>query len=298
MSGLISRALGSIGVFRSLVQLRILDVPIEVHDVPRGLAARVREGFAAFDSASAGGGPGPSLRYRFLPSSHGYAIHREGVSEAFHAVDADDALFVLEKDITVQLQYLRKELCFFHAAALSYRGNAYMLAADSGRGKSTTTWALLHHGMGYLSDELSPIALDTLEVQPYPYSLCLKRPPPPSYPLPRGVGVQAARIHVPARQLPAPIERRPHRLAGIFFVDYEPNRPQPALRATSAGEAAARLYVTALNALAHTNQGMDAVSRIVREVPCHALEAAELSATCRLLRDALDRGMPPSSSPS
>ena len=50
-----------------------------------------------------------------------------------------------------------------------------------------------------------------------------------------------------------------------------------------AAEAAARLYVQALNPLAHPADGLDAALQVVRGVRCFGLEAADLDATCALV---------------
>ena len=55
------------------------------------------------------------------------------------------------------------------------------------------------------------------------------------------------------------------------------------LRPLTAGEAAARLFVNALNALAHPNGGLDAVLRIASQARCYALTTAGLPETCELV---------------
>ena len=75
----------------------------------------------------------------------------------------------------------------------------------------------------------------------------------------------------------------------IFIVDYHAHRAKPAIRPLSAAEAAARLYVTMLNPLAHPEHGLDAVVAIAAKVPVFALEAAELGATCQAIRDVVSR---------
>ena len=195
-------------------------------------------------------------------------------------------LFLLEKDLTVELQKKRPDLYFLHSAAIEWRGKAYLLAAEAGSGKSTTTWALLHHGLRYLSDELSPIDLDTMQVFPYPHALCLKQPPP-DYPLPAGTIDLGRTLHVPVRLLPSAAIIKPLPLGAVFLVKYFPDLGAPDLRAISSAEASARLYLTALNALSHPNRGLDAVVRIAEQVPCFAIHSADLPGTCDLIRSAL-----------
>jgi hypothetical protein len=197
--------------------------------------------------------------------------------------DIGELLFHYEKDLTVALQERRPDLLFLHAAALEFRGKAYLLAGESGSGKSTTAWGLLHHGFQYLSDELGPIDLNSMQVLAYPRALCLKRLPPLRYPLPSGALALGGAYHLPVQAAPSAGAHQPRDLAAIFFVRHRQGLHAPALSGISAAEGAARLYVTALNALAHPHCGLDAVARVAERVPCYALESADLRATCELV---------------
>jgi hypothetical protein len=207
------------------------------------------------------------------------------------AVDAElgDLLFALEKSLTVELQVRRADLFFLHAAAVEWNGMALLLAAESGSGKSTTTWGLLHHGFHYMSDELSPVDVATMRVFPYPHALCLKSDPSPPYALPPRTLRLGRTLHVPVDSLPAPVASGARPLAGVFLVTHGADVAAPDVRRIDPAEAGARLYVTALNALAHPNEGLDPVVRIAQDVPCFALSSADLAATCALVRATADR---------
>jgi hypothetical protein len=226
--------------------------------------------------------------YEIAHEGDDYAVGSTA-DKRFHAVGLDDLLFRLEKDIVVRLQQRRTDLLFLHAAVVEWRGRAMLLAADSGSGKSTTTWALLHHGFGYLSDELGPVDLGSGRVLPYPHALCLKRPPPPPYELPGETLHLGRTLHVPTAALPAATVTGPLPVGAVFLLRHNSNLAQPVLRSVSAAEAGARLYITALNALAHADRGLDAVLGLAAQVPCYTLTTAGLSATCQLLRETLDR---------
>jgi hypothetical protein len=206
--------------------------------------------------------------------------------------DRGDLLFMLEKDITVELQRRRADLFFLHAAAIEWEGTALLLAGESGSGKSTTTWGLLHHAFRYLSDELSPVDLNTMCVVPYPHALCLKQNPPPRYALPPSAIRLGRTIHLPVDTLPAPTVSGPRALGGVFLVTHRPDIRRQEMRSIGPAEASARLYVVALNALAHPNQGLQAVVRISQHVPCFALSSSDLSATCALMCSTVDRIVP------
>jgi hypothetical protein len=212
-----------------------------------------------------------------------FSLAREGQT-VYEAANAGDVLFLLEKDVIVELQTRRPDLLFLHAAAIDWQGRVCLLAAESGGGKSTTSWGLLHHGFNYLSDELSPVDLDSMRVFPYPHALCLKRPAVAGYRLPASALDLGRTIHIPARSLPGTTVSGSRPIGAVFLVTHSAEFSAPSMRAVGPAEASARLYVTALNALAHPNCGLDAVIRVCETVPCFAVSCAELSATCDLIR--------------
>lgn len=250
---------------------------------------RVRDIIAAnFGAMSAhSDGELTDLHYRVELEGEAFSVSRQDQpSESGSGLD--DLVYWLDKDLTIELQRKRKDLFFLHAAAVEWRGNAYLLTGESGDGKSTTTWALLHHGFGYLSDELSPIDLRAMQVCAYPHALCVKQQPPPPYGLPPEAMHLGRTIHVPANVLPGPVITEPRPLGGIFVIRYSPDASAPDMRRISAAEGAARMYVTALNALAHADAGLAPVLQIAEQVPCFALSAAGLPETCALIRAAIE----------
>jgi len=222
-----------------------------------------------------------------------YTVGRQAGSRAFflmragegplRAADAGELLFLFEKDCTIALQTLRPDLYFVHAAVLEWAGDAIMLVAASGSGKSTTTWALLHHGFRYCSDELGPVDMQTLDVYPYPHALCLKEAPPATYPLPAQTLCTPSTLHIPTAALPSATCTAPIRLAAIFFGQYHPEASSPTVRPMRTAEAAARLFAHALNPLAHAEEGLDGAIAIATRCCCFALHTADLPATCTLV---------------
>jgi hypothetical protein len=197
-----------------------------------------------------------------------------------------ELLYAVEKDLVVSLQRQRPELLFLHSAVLERAGRGYLLVGDSGSGKSTTTWGLLHHGFSYLSDELAPIDPATMQVHAYPHALCMKRKPPPAYPLPSdGVQYLASTLHVPVANLPARLGPATCAVEAIVFVQHDRALTVPRLRRLGSAEAGARLYTTALNALAHPDNGLDVVLKIASHARCYLLHTADLEQSCELFCD-------------
>ena len=215
-----------------------------------------------------------------------FLITREG-QQPLIASDRGEFLSLFEHDLLIQLQLLRPDLYFLHGAVLELAGRAILLVAASGSGKSLTTWALLHHGFRYMSDELAPVDPQTLRVYPYPRALCLKEKLPGSYPLPEKILSTARTVHIPVEELPRGVSRSPVRVAAIFFLRYDPQASGPAMRPISKAEAGVRLFANALNPLAHPGDGLDGAIGIATKSACFELVTADLPATCALVTDAL-----------
>jgi hypothetical protein len=78
------------------------------------------------------------------------------------------------KRATIELQTIRRELYFFHAVALSLADKAFLIAPPRGR-ENRPQPGLCTYGFDYLSDELAPLGLASLRLEPYPHALCKKR---------------------------------------------------------------------------------------------------------------------------
>ena len=192
-------------------------------------------------------------------------------------------LFNFDKDLIIELQRRRSDLYFVHSAVLSRGEQACLICAPSGRGKSTLTWALMHHGMAYLSDELAPIKFDTMSVLPFPRALSLKREPPAPY----AVGERALKTewsrYVGVNQMPGPVvsEGEYSIKAAFFLVPKGESTPASGIcEPMSKGEACMHLYANALNQLAHPSAGLEAAHAIVRNIPCYRLGVGDLDAMC------------------
>jgi hypothetical protein len=235
----------------------------------------------------------PDLDYRIYYSSdrdQQICMHRLGQT-AEYAEDDGLFLYLFEKDMTIALETIRHDLYFLHAAALEYGNKLHLLVAESGGGKSTTSWALLHHGFRYASDELAPVKLDSMLVDPYPHALCLKKEPPVPYQLPVDTLYTSRTLHIPVEALPSEVVGGSLPLQSIMFVHYNPQANSPSIQPVSAAHAGARVYANGLNQLAHPGDGLDAALQIAQRCNCYALESAGLQETCQLVIEVLDKDM-------
>lgn len=200
----------------------------------------------------------------------------------------DEFLYWIEKEITITLQKMRPDLYFLHAAALEYNDYAFILTGPTGSGKSTMTWALLHNNCSYLSDELAPIDIQTMSVQPYPHALCLKAEPAAPYTLPEDIIETESTSHIPTTNRNIEVATQPVQLQAIFFIQHQTDSANPEIRKLNNAEAALRLYTNTLNALAHDNAGLNSATTIVSNCECYALMTADLTASCALIKRRLE----------
>lgn len=261
-----------------------LGVGVKVEVAARRYRAALTTGFSGL---AAGGHGSVRLRYCVESNRKGDWLLAEG-AEPLPLRDPSELLFQIDRDLILTLQEARPELLFLHAAVLEFRGRAVLISGDSGAGKSTTAWALLQSGFGYLSDELAPVELERRQVHAYPRALGLKSPPPQPYRLPADALHGSHGFHVPNAALPGGTVQGPLAVAAVLFVNYRPERPAPALRPLGAAEGTLRLYRQTLNPLCHAGGGLGAVAGLGREWPCFEVDSAGLADTCQLLSRQLD----------
>jgi hypothetical protein len=273
--------------FSQKLVFRIIGCVVVIECRDQAAAELIRANYAAMQIYHCAN---PDLAYEVGRRRNGsqFRLSRQG-GERIIAADEGELLFVLEKGLTIELQKIRRELYFIHAAALSFAGQGFLIAAPSGTGKSTTAWALLHHGFDYLSDELAPVDLGSLRLQPYPHALCLKKEPPLPYSLPVQSVRTCSTLHVPVARLPSSTLAKPPLLSAIFFLEHRPELKVPMVGAITKAEAAARLFVNALNPLAHEQDGLAGAAVIAQRVPSFHLRSAALGLTCGLVKSILDK---------
>ncbi len=270
------------------MQLRIFDQHIQILCGDELFRNLLLANYAAFRE------PAGSADIVYIFARHtsgGFHISRDNETLAEEKSNEEihyNFVYLLEKLITLDLQKSRSDLYFVHSSALEYNGRAIMIAADSGTGKSTTTWARLKHGFNYLSDELAPIDPGNLEIHPYPHALCLKATPPGPYPLPEDTVKTERTMHIPANALPNSPIKEPKPLSAIIFLRRDIKLATPEFAEASPAEAGARLYANTLNALAHPGSGLDVAIKIAGAVPAFTLDAGDLQATCELISKLAD----------
>jgi hypothetical protein len=207
--------------------------------------------------------------------------------EPMPSADAGECLALLEDALVIELQLLRRDLFFVHAAAMQQDQGVVLLSGESGSGKSSLAWALSRRGFRYFSDELAPIDVDGMIVWPFPRALRLKAEPPQPDGLPSTFLDTEEAFCIPAELLPGGIGKTPSPVSTVFFLQRPQPTPHPTVTPLSPAKAVANLTANTLNLLAHPDYGVDHATRIVRNARCFELVAADLEATCGLIRSIL-----------
>ena len=203
--------------------------------------------------------------------------------------DTDALLWHLDKSLTIALQHRRPDLYFLHAAAVALAGGVSVLAAPPGTGKSTLTLGLLERGFSYLSDELAPIDIRQRLVHHYAHAVGLKSRPPAPLQLPQGTVAIGSRFHVPTcRFRGAGLSEEPLPLVAVIFPERS-SEPPAKCRRISSSVATVHLLANALNAGAHSNDGLDAAVTLARLVPCFQINTRDLSGACAEIHAVMTR---------
>jgi len=264
--------------------LRIFDKQILIYSESSYLHSLVEKNYSAFAIQITDTSP-CCLTYELKVNdslSEFEIIRNDSIS--LKSQDVGMFVYQLEKDMTIELEKLCSSLFFMHGAALEKNGQVLVLTGRSGAGKSTTTWGLLNSGFNYLSDELAPINLESMEVTPYPHAVCLKKHPP-LYPLPENTLKTKRTMHVPVESLPSFTCLESFPLTKILIVEFSEQNMEPGLTKLSQAEACMHIYTNGLNQLAHDNDGLAAASKIAAHCECCRLDAAQLDKTCEIIEN-------------
>jgi len=252
-----------------ILNLSVFHTLIEVHCVQPRAAEIISTVFAHFLCQTH---HRPTLQYRITTTQEhdgSFSLYREQQLIVSTTVESD-LLYYFEKDLTITLQHYQPHYFYMHAAVLEKQQQLIVLSGESGAGKSTTSWALLHHGFRYLSDELAPIDPGSLSVLPYPHAICLKQTPPAPYTLPPTTLWLEKTCHVPIT--PEQIsDTDENHLCYFIFIKYQAGIQHATLQRLLLTEATLNIYKNALNQLAHANDGLQTALFLAEKVPAYQL---------------------------
>ena len=187
-------------------------------------------------------------------------------------------LLAAEMAMNLQLALGERRFLLLHAATVERDGRAIVLTGESGAGKSTLAALLSARGWRLMGDEFALLDPETGLLHAFPRLVSLKNaavgvvrralPEARFGPLMAGTPKGDIRHLVPDAVALAAMDR-PARPVRLVFPRYGfANDARP----VGAGEAFVRLTQASTNYVALGEQGFDALTRFVREVPAVALD--------------------------
>lgn len=180
-----------------------------------------------------------------------------------------------------------------HSAALAHKNTGILFPGQSGSGKSSLALGMLQSGLDYLSDELSPVDIQSGEVIPYSKPISLKSTsvfpelfsqnaigwgPAISdsesvwYVHPNSVRPESSPHNVPVRYIFFPVNR---------------GNGNPNLHLLEKEEAARKLLECSANFHMFGGEGLRIVRKLADEAECYDLSSGELTKTVKLISSVL-----------
>ena len=228
-------------------------------------------------------------RRRYQVSADGF-VH-------FEPTRFQEVLPYVEWSLNLQIPRVMPQSLQLHSSALEVDGQGVIFPGLSGVGKSTLTAGLLARGWRYLCDEFALIHTGTLQLQPYPRAICIKRA---SHPIIESLGlaVHGNRHYVKAakglvgfirpKSVRSDVVGRACPVRYIIFPKYTQGAG-PALVPISRAEAAFELHRFCFNLLRCRGVGLDVLAGVVRGASCYRLTAGEITETCDVVQGLVER---------
>lgn len=228
----------------------------------------------------------PTLVFALDPHHDGWQLSQDA---AWPTTVAREDGFSLLMQWLLAAVLERTDFTLVHAGVLARDGQALLLPAMSGRGKSTTTAALVREGFSFCSDELA--ALDARgRVHAYALPLRMREDAlarlgelgPRLHP----VGERMWRKDAWARFLmPDDVHRgEPLSVGLVAFLAGVHDEAEPRFLPVAAGQATMQLLAERLGERPARPHDLDACERIARSAPCYDVHIGEPALTAQRLR--------------
>ncbi len=212
----------------------------------------------------------------------GFLVGEEDCSEQ-RFDELGDAVRSLHHTLIKRFIDSRSDLVWIHAGAVTFGGEALLLVAPTGHGKSTLVGEFLDWGCSYLSDDVAPIDPISWGVLPFPVS--------PWKRVSSQARVPAERLHevpkVPVQLLPTAIGMGRAPLRQIYFLCHDERLETNSIAPCSP---AAMVLQMARNSFTSEEHRVDEIARLcalANRVPAAYLNYAGAPIAARQIIDAL-----------
>ncbi len=275
------------------INIKVLSLPIEITTNYRPLLKEFHNLTSALVSPA--NGESPAVRFRVIQKRKYTHIERDG--RALYRTDKDFLLCQnLIEEIRASCYEHVRDYLLLHAGAVVKNGKTTILPAKSQGGKTTLTLGLMDYGYRYLTDEVSVIHRETLEVVPYQRPICVVNW---SRPL-RQEAAKDFRVYqyrgkngggrwerwqflVPQGGAILPRDAR-WKVDHIVFPSYTPEG-KAELRLLSTAQAVMALMQRCWNPQLFPDGGLRICAGLARRAKCYTLEMGNLETACELIEN-------------
>jgi hypothetical protein len=207
-----------------------------------------------------------STTLSLLRSESGYALRTAEAIE-FSEMEPSRLFPVIKDEVRLQFMRSRPDLLWLHAGSVERSGQAVLLAGQSGQGKSTLTTRLCETGWRLLSDDISPVRMETDSVVPFPQS-----PVRRLHPGREVSGDELSRLERETVSLAAEkIVRSDIPIRAAIFIAYCPGADTKIVRLPQ-GSAALELLRNLTNFIDHKGAAVNRAAELARRLPGYSLE--------------------------
>lgn len=220
-----------------------------------------------------------------------YRVYRDG-SEVWEGDHAASQTGFVVSEVNRQAVACTPERLLLHASATERDGAAVIATGKFLSGKTTLAAGLCDAGFRYLTDEVTALDPESLEVAPYPKSLSLKpgaqRLFTTLHPVvdPRADAPRQA--HLDPRRLQGGVAEAPAVPRVLLFPAYARDS-ETRFEPVSRGEALLLVREQTFNFQEFGRRGLDVLARLVQGCACYRFLVSDLDDAVRLVTATLDR---------
>jgi hypothetical protein len=283
----------------STIRIKTLSLPIEI---TTNLKYFLRE-FCNLTSnwLFPANGETPAVRFGVIQKRKYKYLEKDG--RTLYRIDRDYNLCPMLMDqIRMSCYENVRDYLLFHSGAVVKNGRAILLPAPKQSGKTTLTLGLMNYGYRHLTDEVSAIQHETLEVVPYQrpiymwnWSRPLGKEVSKSFRSYRYRADEVARGAVGRWQYIVPqdgaVMPRDSRwkVDWIIFPRYT-LKGKTVLKPLSTAQAVVSLMQNGWNQELFPDGGLRVCAKLARRARCYTLEMGDLDRACELIEDLQGQG--------
>ena len=185
---------------------------------------------------------------------------------------------LIKDEVRLQFMRSRPDLLWLHAGSVERDGQAILLAGRSGQGKSTLTTRLCESGWRLLSDDISPVRMETDSVVPFPQSPVRRLHPGREVTGDEFFQLERETVSLDSEK----IVRSEVPIRAAIFIAYHLGGDTKIVRLRQ-GSAALELLRNLTNFIDHKSAAVDRAAALARRLPAYSLEWSDVVKAARTI---------------